>query len=62
MMIPYGFDEANAERKKRINRTALATAEKLNRRMMQFIEDITKNSSLTEGQKKKIRERMLEHL
>jgi hypothetical protein len=62
MMIPYGFDEANAERKKRINRTALATAEKLNRRMMQFIEDISKNSSLTEGQKKNIRERLLEHL
>ena len=61
-MIPYGFDEANAERKKRINRTALATAEKLNLRMMQFIEDISKNSSLTEGQKKKIRERLLEHL
>ena len=62
MMIPYGFDEANAERKKRINKTALATAEKLNRRMMQFIEDISKNISLTEGQKKKIRERLLEHL
>ena len=62
MMIPYGFDEANADRKKRVNRTALTTAEKLNRRMMQFLENISKNSSLTDGQKKKIRERLLEHL
>lgn len=62
MMIPHGFDEANAERKKRINRNALSTAEKLNRRMLQFMEDIGKNSSLTDAQKKKIRERLLEHL
>lgn len=62
MLIPHEFDEANADRKKRINRNALTTAEKLNRRMLQFMEDIGKNSSLTGGQKKKIRERLLEHL
>ena len=62
MMIPHGFDEANTDRKKRINRNTLSTAEKLNRRMIQFMEDVGKNSSLTEGQKKKIRERLLEHL
>lgn len=62
MLIPREFDEANAERRKRINRNALSTAEKLNRRMLQFMADIGKNSSLTDGQKKKIRERLLEHL
>lgn len=62
MMVPHGFDEANAERKKRINRNALSTAEKLNRRMLQFMQDIGKNSSLTDAQKKKIRECLLKHL
>ena len=62
MMILREFDEANADRKKRLNRTALNTAEKLNRRMCQFLEDIGKNSSLTKGQKNKIKQRLLEHL
>ena len=61
-MISREFDEANEDRKKRINRTALNTAEKLNRRMCQFLEDIGKNHSLTKGQKNKIRERLLKHL
>jgi len=62
MLIPHGFDEANADRKKRVNRNALKTAEKLNRRMCQFLEDIGKSYDLTKGQKNKIRERLLEHL
>lgn len=62
MLISREFDEANADRKKRINNTALQTAEKLNRRMQQFINDTNKNFSLTKGQKNKIRERLLKDL
>lgn len=62
MLVPHKFDEENANRKKRINRNALDTAEKLNHRMINFMEDIGKNYSLSDGQKKKIRERLLEHL
>ena len=61
-MISREFDEANADRKKRINKNALRTAEKINRRMMQFMDGILKNSSLTKGQKNKIRERLLQDI
>lgn len=61
-MISHEFDEANSDRKKRINITALNTAEKINQRLRQFIDDTYKNPSLTRGQKHKIRDRLLENL
>lgn len=62
MLISEEFDESNKERRKRVNRTALDTAEKLNRRMIQFLYDTNKSYTLNDKQKKKIRETLLKHL
>jgi hypothetical protein len=59
MIIPMGFDEANAERKKRIYETALRTAEKLNSRVCLFMADIDTNPSLTQRQKDVIKGRLI---
>ena len=62
MLIPHEFDEAMADRRKRIERTAFNTAEKLNKRLILFMEDIHKNPSLNETKKKEIREKLLKHI
>jgi len=62
MMIPREFDEANNERKKRINQTALKTATKLNVRILSFFKDIDNNHSLTDKQKDAIKAKTLNNL
>ena len=62
MMISGSFDQANKERRKRINNTALQTAEKLNKRMHHFLNDVNSNYSLTNEQKNKIRKLLLKDL
>lgn len=62
MYIPHGFDEANADRRKRLNNNALQSAEKLNNRIKHFIKNINDNCSLTQGQKNKIKETLLKDL
>lgn len=62
MLISHGFDEANAVRRKRIETTAMSTAEKLNRRMLLFLDDVQKNASLSNDAKRKIREKLIEHI
>jgi hypothetical protein len=57
-MISREFDESNRERKERINRQALKTANKLNGRIRLFLEDINKNASLTNGQKTEIKKQL----
>lgn len=59
MLISGEFDEANAVRRKRIERTAMSTAEKLNRRMLLFLDDVHKNASLSKEVKIKIREKLI---
>ena len=53
------FDEANADRKKRINIQALITAKKLNLRMHNFLQDINSNHNLTNGQKEAIKAKLI---
>ena len=62
MLIPCGFDEAMADRKKRIERTALQTAKKLNKRMILFLNDVQKNPTISAAKKKEIRVKLLECL
>jgi hypothetical protein len=61
-MISGEFDEANAERRERIRRLALKTADKLNGRIKYFLNDINANYSLTKSQKEDIKERLLKDL
>jgi len=62
MKIPSGFDETNEDRIKRINVKALKTAEKLNRRVRNFLDDIDKNYSLSNSHKIKIGKALFDSL
>lgn len=62
MYIPYGFDEANAARKRRLNSEALEKSVQLNNRIKHFLKNINNNCSLTQGQKNKIKETLLKDL
>lgn len=59
MYISFEFDESNKKRRDRINNTALKTAEKLNNRIATFMNDVYKNPSLTDAQKKEIHRKVL---
>jgi len=62
MFIPAGFDEANAQRRKRIYNISLRTASKLNQRMLNFLTDVDKNASISKDQKAKIRQKLIENI
>ncbi len=62
MMIPYGFDESNKDRRKRLYQNALRTADKLNVRIKHFISNTEMDYSLTKEQKTAIRKKLLENL
>lgn len=59
MIMPYGFDESNKERRERVYQNALQTSEKLNRRLKQAINDINNNYSLSGKQKKECVDKIL---
>lgn len=54
MIMPYEFDEANQQRRKRIHDTAMRTAKKINERLNHFIKNTERNPSLTQEQKNTI--------
>lgn len=51
MIISEEFDKSMSERRKRINRKAISTAEKLKNRVNHFLKNIDDNPSLTDKQK-----------
>ncbi len=61
MNIPYGFDESNTERRKRIFDSQIKTSEKLKTRIMHFFKNVDSNYSLTKGQKKEIKNNIINH-
>ena len=62
MRIPYGFDESNAERRKRIFDNGMRTSEKLARRIKHFFKNVDENYSLTKGQKNQIKKNIIDNL
>lgn len=62
MQISRYFDESNEERRKRIYRREIATAEKLKNRLNHFIKNVERNHSLTKGQKGKIKGVIIKNL
>lgn len=62
MLMSSGFDLAMAEERKLAERNAFKTAEKLNKRMIQFMSDVGKNFYLRDSVKKQIRLKLLENL
>lgn len=62
MLISGSFDRAMALTKKQLEDKCNITADKLNRRIKNFLDDVNKNHTLNEEAKKRIRNRIIKNV